>query len=524
MQTPRSFPLAAIGLYTLLQAGCQADASTARDDPDAAPPVTDAATQVTDAAHPVADTAHADAGTDAARVADATVDAEVPDAAWVPPRGVVGGTRLVARYWRAGPDAAVFKALFDTELGVECTFEVAVDGATRCLPSSNLAFLPAAGDGALYADSACTRPVSVASACETPRYVKPSPRPLGGCPDKGQPIIELHERLPDGHVFQKSGRDCLPTTLPAGEAAFEVAPEVAPSAFVQANQRVDGEGPLAAAGHVAEDGTSLTEWLWDTRFGGCGRYTAAGPEICFPGNIGYIVHGAPGERFTDPACTALAIYVTTPCSGVGAALDQGARELFGLGSFLSSEGVYMHDASGACVVDRAADARDYHPVDGPGVAISDLPPLTTITEGSGRIVVQRTSDPSGAVVVAAAWFFDTQTRQACGPVLEADGYHCQTLGLPRVADYADDACTHPIVRPDESGAVPEVVSVEQPHLDACRTTTELHAIGAQVMNDAPYPVYGFEGPGGACILFGNRRGPYFEIGPQVPTPPLHLVE
>ncbi len=54
--------------------------------------------------------------------------------------------------------------------------------------------------------------------------------------------------------------------------------------------------------------------------------------------------------------------------------------------------------------------------------------------------------------------------------------------------------------------------------------TELHAIGAQVMNDAPYPVYGFEGRGGPCRLFNMRSGPDFEIGPQVPTPPLQLLE
>jgi hypothetical protein len=96
-------------------------------------------------------------------------------------------------------------------------------------------------------------------------------------------------------------------------------------------------------------------------------------------------------------------------------------------------------ARAASMIFSAALTR--HPLEGTRVPTADLSTLSTITEGTGRIVVQRTSDPLGAVEVAYASFFDTESQQPCDPALESDWLQCHARGLPSVTDYADDART-----------------------------------------------------------------------------------
>src|SRR5688572_20672983 len=74
---------------------------------------------------------------------------------------VSGGRRLEPRFWDAGDGARVFRAWFDRALGVECRFGPATDGSYRCVP------LEARTDVA-FADSACTRLLTIAPACGPP--------------------------------------------------------------------------------------------------------------------------------------------------------------------------------------------------------------------------------------------------------------------------------------------------------------------------------------------------------------------
>lgn len=96
--------------------------------------------------------AKVDALADAAPEVDAKPRADV---------GETGGTRLKRRWIVADDGTREAAGLFDSELGVRCSFGVAADGELRCLPTSDdLRVLPlptSANDpGVFYLDAECT--------------------------------------------------------------------------------------------------------------------------------------------------------------------------------------------------------------------------------------------------------------------------------------------------------------------------------------------------------------------------------
>ncbi len=78
------------------------------------------------------------------------------------------GARLKVNYY-AGSDGSKLPVLnmHDSQLGVDCSFQTATDGTTRCLPSG-------LSVSSWYADSGCTQPVgclvSGAGCATAPKY------------------------------------------------------------------------------------------------------------------------------------------------------------------------------------------------------------------------------------------------------------------------------------------------------------------------------------------------------------------
>jgi len=70
---------------------------------------------------------------------------------------VSSGTRIRARLAITDDGASELVGWYDGDRGVSCTFQEAADGVTRCLPEAKHANL--------FADAACTQPLSYAAAC-----------------------------------------------------------------------------------------------------------------------------------------------------------------------------------------------------------------------------------------------------------------------------------------------------------------------------------------------------------------------
>ena len=94
----------------------------------------------------------------------------------------MGGSRLKANYYAGSDGSQQFLSTFhDTQRNEDCSFGLASDGTTRCLPS------PSAPTGPMqsmysvyYSDAACTTPIVAVSTCSgntAPKYVS-----VGGLP------------------------------------------------------------------------------------------------------------------------------------------------------------------------------------------------------------------------------------------------------------------------------------------------------------------------------------------------------
>lgn len=76
----------------------------------------------------------------------------------------VSGSRLRARLDDGGEGATAFRAWHDTELDIDCAFQPATDGSTRCIPRDLLGL-------AYYSDAGCTMPIVVADCGPPAKYV-----------------------------------------------------------------------------------------------------------------------------------------------------------------------------------------------------------------------------------------------------------------------------------------------------------------------------------------------------------------
>lgn len=78
--------------------------------------------------------------------------------------GFTSGSRLQITTATGADGSRGLAALYDTQLGLDCTFAVATDGAPRCLPLGALAYIQD-----FYGDPACTSPI-VSGSCVAPSY------------------------------------------------------------------------------------------------------------------------------------------------------------------------------------------------------------------------------------------------------------------------------------------------------------------------------------------------------------------
>ena len=137
------------------------------------------------------------------------------------------GSRLKVRKI-VGTDGAVQQLGFhDTELNLDCTFQRAEDGSTRCLPTSTLTV-----DG-YWLDAACTTPVIFESKCGAPNFIRV---PLDEC--SGAAAIWGDVKPYAGPLFHSSGPgDCSPSGM--ATVAFVGGTKMALSSFAEGNEETE---------------------------------------------------------------------------------------------------------------------------------------------------------------------------------------------------------------------------------------------------------------------------------------------
>ena len=479
---------AAVGpllVLTALADGCGSDKAL---------PLADAATvtvgldanTATDASGIDADTATdasgIDADTAAAIDAGAATDAGGIDAGTaVPVIAAAGrdrsGRRLKVRYWEAG-GARARTQLYDSELGVPCTFLTAADGERRCLP--NQLTLPTGTD---YADMGCRMPAIKLPrpACERPVFVTIW---MGvACNELRYRVFKVGPTTADGGTYPGLGANrCSDRSYPVlpGTEAHLLGEEVPPAAFVKATRGQPAGAAVAPALTEAEDGTVIDGALWD---GGGQTYCNAtvledGKTHCVPEDVPPPSLFA--ALFTDSACTTPAVVgwpascnVHRLASRSGAACPASAT-LVAWGPAVSA--VFLRDAAGCRQAGVGSTDERQYLLPGAAVPAADLPLLEERRTGlGGRLEERVLTTPGGEQVLAGLW--DTAAGEACTPRTFAAVTRCAPSAAVPVALFADAACTLGVVRAPRDACKPSLAFRSDGY--ACPVTTHYFKLGAE---------------------------------------------
>jgi hypothetical protein len=145
------------------------------------------------------------------------------------------GSRLKARYLVGDDGSRQWNyGWFDTQLGVNCSFVLAVDSTTRCLPSSG------AGVGTYYGDSGCTQRLAAAAptACAAPKYATSIDTTAPACNFQYKTTVySLDQAFAGATVYIKSGVSCLSTPTPATLSFYVLGAEAPAASFVAATEQ-----------------------------------------------------------------------------------------------------------------------------------------------------------------------------------------------------------------------------------------------------------------------------------------------
>ena len=141
------------------------------------------------------------------------------------------GSRLKAMYNVGSDGSKVFASLHDSQLNVDCSFEGASDGSTRCLPSGAQA-------GGFFSDPQCSQSLGFAAiGCVTPVYAVQY-ETICRISIKIFPVTGTF----NGSVYTGNATSCtayLPAAANPSDNFYNLGPEVSPSSFVQATLQAD---------------------------------------------------------------------------------------------------------------------------------------------------------------------------------------------------------------------------------------------------------------------------------------------
>ncbi|MBA3465398.1 MAG: hypothetical protein H0T46_36035 [Deltaproteobacteria bacterium] len=376
--------------------------------------------------------------------------------------GVSSGTRLEARFWDAGGGARIFRAWFDRELRVECTFDLATDGRFRCMPTP-------ANQSLVYGDAACTGSLVTVPVCRpAPAFAFGPARATPGCGRSlSRPIHEVGG-VHAATVFSKSfDGACRPHVLESGYQAHQLGAERPPDEFVGATLAVRGDARLAPYVLVGDDGSALFDGVWDTRRNGeCGPTGLS--TTCKPVEIALHYD----FLFSDAGCTmnnaAADLSDARPCHLPTAVVGHGSpfgSELLEIGAQLPVGSVYRRNSSSVtCTTEVPIDDETFW-LEGAPIPNESFAPMSSVSEGTGRVRAERWVDGEGRSLAASRGFVDTEQDEACYPRELADGARCVSSFGETKDTFSDASCKTPVLF--WTGEKPPLVFTVHHARDAC---------------------------------------------------------
>lgn len=145
------------------------------------------------------------------------------------------GSRLKAKYYEGQDGSKAFVGWFDSQRNEDCSFRIAADGTARCLPTGDVV--------QFFNDGNCTSPlVMVAKPCATAAAYAVFQDGVSCSEVRTRVYPRGNPTTPGGTIFMKASTSCTGISSSTYQTIynfFTVGPEVAPSAFVGANLKVE---------------------------------------------------------------------------------------------------------------------------------------------------------------------------------------------------------------------------------------------------------------------------------------------
>ncbi len=449
------------------------------------------------------------------------------------------GDRLRARVIDGGDGALLFAGWYDSELEVDCGFQVVADGSIRCLPRVPSVGEPFIGD--FYLDAGCERPG---------RFIfRPGDLPpflLGGDGATQDPLrCDPDARPPHDRLFRPvlierprevysgtPGNCTVSGGLPPPDSGVEVV-ELQPVPFeslVGAVEEVDAHGEVSARGFRGDDGSLEVESLAGPDGKECDLFEpVAGSPVCVPA-------GTPVtsvlDLFADGACSepllvvevdhqlcpdnVLGLVSEGTCTGArgGPGLPTRILEMSRFESGRVFKRAMPSNLCEAIVTSGSVNVRAM------GSAVGDLPRLEVASVGTGRLrahyglssggVAARNPDVTDRSRRLPYWFEDTARGEVCVITDIGTG---ELRCLPASASagegpvYLDPACTEPALLSQLDGCLTHGASHLLEH-EVITVDGESRAAIAAVLTPLPVepsPVWYYRQENG-CERVGAEEG------------------
>jgi hypothetical protein len=376
------------------------------------------------------------------------------------------GSRLRARLVEADGDASLFAGFHDAapNVGVDCTYALAEDGAHRCLPTT--------WEGQVrFLDADCRRPVLLPYVGSEPHgcrrvgssFTTASLPPEGGCSEEYRTrVFRIGAPHGDVPVFELAADGCKPAGVKQCLRQLEVMP---PQHFLRAQMRLEVVDPDISIRWVDYDDTArqLDTLVDSHREVGCLADPVLAPERCVPTSTAHVfvggAHGS-GDMFSQQTCSGAQVawdFAREPCVPAAIAIvwqpNACARydlTMFELGAQVQT--AYTRDELGCVALQTTS--YDWFFELGPRLDPDTLPKLRRAQAGAGRLAVSYYAAASGRPVQTAGdQFYDRTLDRPCLPQRMADDtLRCvpngETVTIDPAGPYADSACAEALVHFD----------------------------------------------------------------------------
>lgn len=412
-----------------------------------------------------------EAGSSEAGPADASTPDASPDAGGIVPANgqMTSGTRLKGQWYQAQGGARL-ASIYDTALGIPCSWQYAADGMLRCLPTNVVEMVDQIG--ITYLDSSCGQPTyGVAAAQCAPTADQFVMQGAPTCPG-GQNVYSIGGAVavPPSLYYFDATQKCLSANGLEGSTSFYSLTELPPTNFVAGTEVLGAaSGSLVPVYVNGADGSTTFESVRDTSNGSvdCAFATATdGTLRCLPSTT-VTLSGNDPQLYVDAKCTVQAAQSdTTTCASVPFATNPpvvaagcpSATTVYSVGAGAST--VYEQTVNGCAVFnDPGPSFFALGAVSAPTLFTKGV---TTHGAGAGRL--QPTFVTAGALAVDASFgipsaytpglvYYDTMLGADCVPAVAGDStLRCLPLQVLDPGSvvftypgaFSDAACTQPL--------------------------------------------------------------------------------